>query len=221
MQKLVQGIHEFQQNVFPEHKRFFENLEKGQNPSALFLTCSDSRINPNLITQTEPGELFIVRNAGNIVASAQKSGGGEIASIEYAVAALKIRDLIICGHNDCGAMRGLIDPSLCEKLPHMKEWLTNTEKTKNIIQTAYQHLKDQNLLTATVEENVLVQIENLLTHDFIRQAVDAKQLRLHAWVYHFSKGDIFSFDQEKHDFISIADHEPRPIRVSQISELQE
>ena len=117
MQKLVQGIHHFQRNIFSSQRELFERLAVGQNPDALFITCSDSRINPNLITQTEPGELFIVRNAGNIVPPYGASEGGEAAAIEFAVVGLGVKDIIICGHSQCGAMKGLLDPKSLDGLP--------------------------------------------------------------------------------------------------------
>ena len=116
MQKLVEGIHQFQKEVFSSKQPLFEGLADGQHPLALFITCSDSRINPNLLTQTEPGELFILRNAGNIVPPYGAVEGGEAATIEYAVSVLGVKDIIICGHSHCGAMGGLLDQPLLEKL---------------------------------------------------------------------------------------------------------
>jgi carbonic anhydrase len=108
MQKLVDGVHQFQENVFGAKQALFERLADGQQPLALFITCSDSRIDPCLLTQTQPGELFILRNAGNIVPPYGQGSGGEAATIEYAVCALKLKDIIVCGHSHCGAMNGLL-----------------------------------------------------------------------------------------------------------------
>jgi hypothetical protein len=110
MQKLITGVHDFQNRVFDKHRELFERLSQGQNPEALFITCSDSRINPNMITQTEPGDLFILRNAGNIVPPFGATNGGEAGTIEFAVSALGVRDIIVCGHSLCGAMKGHIRP---------------------------------------------------------------------------------------------------------------
>ena len=104
MQKLLEGLHHFQQNIFSSQRELFERLAKGQSPETLFITCSDSRINPNLLTQTQPGELFILRNAGNIIPPYGAANGGEGATIEYAVAVLGVKDIIVCGHAHCGAM---------------------------------------------------------------------------------------------------------------------
>ena len=117
MQKLVNGIHEFQEKYFTSHKSLFERLAQGQQPLALFITCSDSRIDPNLLTQTQPGELFIMRNAGNIVPPYGAVLGGEAATIEYALSVLKVNDIIVCGHSHCGAMNGLLHPDQVSELP--------------------------------------------------------------------------------------------------------
>src|SRR5688500_2269130 len=164
MQKLSEGIRQFQPNIFRPRREWFESLAGGQRALAVFVTCSDSRVNPNLITQTEPGELFIVRNAGNIVPPHQPAPGGEEATIEFAIAALGIKDVIVCGHTRCGAMRGLLGPDGLADMPAVRHWLSHAEATRRIIREKYGHLSDLPLLTAAAEENVLVQLENLRTH---------------------------------------------------------
>src|SRR5437763_2332951 len=117
MQKLIQGIHRFQQESFRPLQSLFEQLSKGQSPETLFITCSDSRIDPNLLTRSEPGDLFIVRNAGNIVPPHGAAAGGEAASVEFAVAAFGVKDVVVCGHSDCGAMKALLRPEAVAGLP--------------------------------------------------------------------------------------------------------
>ncbi len=211
MQKLVLGIHKFRSKVFATKKDLFHKLAKGQHPSALFITCSDSRINPNLVTQTEPGDLFVIRNAGNII-PAYPETGGELASIEFAVKGLQIQDIIICGHSDCGAMKGVLSrpqPSL--GMPHLSTWLRHADRTQEIMSTQYRHLEGDRLLTATVEENVLVQIENLKSHAFIKEALDEDRLKIHAWVYKFETGQVFYYDPflQQYQLLS-EDTEPCP-----------
>src|SRR5205807_7100192 len=109
--------------VFARKKELFSQLGKGQTPLALFIACSDSRINPNLLTQTEPGELFILRNAGNLVPPHGAGSGAEAATVEYAVEQLRVRDIILCGHSRCGAMHGLLEPAALAKLPSVAGWL--------------------------------------------------------------------------------------------------
>src|SRR5438445_5600665 len=164
MQKLIQGIHQFQKESFRPLRGLFEELAKGQNPETLFITCSDSRIDPTLLTKAQPGDLFILRNAGNIVPPHEAGNGGEAATIEFAVAALGIKDIIICGHSHCGAMQGLLRPELVASLPALSSWLAHADTTRSIIRDNYAHLDGHRLLTVAVEENVLVQLENLRTH---------------------------------------------------------
>jgi carbonic anhydrase len=204
MQKLVQGIHQFQQSTFENQKRLFERLSKGQQPIALFITCSDSRINPNLLTQTDPGELFIMRNAGNIIPPYGAVRGGEAATIEYAVSILKVKDIIICGHSLCGAMGAILNPSATEELPAVRDFLCHAEATTRIIKENYAHItNEQARLTATVEENVLVQLENLRTHPSVAAAVMRGDLKLHGWVYKFETGQVFAYEPEHGQFLSI------------------
>lgn len=129
MEKLIRGIHEFQSTHFSPQRELFQRLAGGQRPDALFITCSDSRIDPSLLTQTKPGELFILRNAGNIVPPYGAANGGEGATIEYAIRALGIRDIIVCGHTHCGAMQGLLQPEALEDLPAVRSWLSHAEAT--------------------------------------------------------------------------------------------
>jgi carbonic anhydrase len=204
MQKLVQGIHKFQQNTFAHQKRLFERLSKGQQPIALFITCSDSRINPNLLTQTDPGELFIMRNAGNIVPPYGAVRGGEAGTIEYAVSVLKVKDVIICGHSLCGAMGAILNPSSTDELPAVKDWLAHAEATARIIKENYSHIDDdQAKLTAAVEENVLVQLENLRTHPCVAAAMMRGDLKIHGWVYKFETGHVFAYDPNHGQFLPI------------------
>lgn len=204
MQKLVKGIHQFQNDIFSSKQGLFEGLAQGQHPLALFITCSDSRINPNLLTQTEPGELFILRNAGNIVPPYGAVEGGEAATIEYAVSVLGVKDIVICGHSHCGAMGGLLDQSQVEKLPAVRSWLGHAESTHRIIEENYTHLMDPAArLTTTVEENVLVQLEHLRTHPAVAVALEQNTLNVHGWVYKFETGQVFGFDPQQTQFVPI------------------
>lgn len=206
MQKLIEGLHQFQESIFSPRREFFERLVHGQRPEALFITCSDSRVNPNLITQTEPGELFILRNAGNIIPPYGAANGGEGATIEYAVGALNVQDIIVCGHSRCGAMSGLLKPETLQDLPLVLSWLSHAEATRRIMKENYQHLKDDALLTATVEENVLVQIENLRTYPVIAARLGRGELRLHAWIYKMETGKVFAYDPMQGQFVSLMDN---------------
>ncbi|MFV2070310.1 MAG: carbonic anhydrase [Pirellulales bacterium] len=204
MQKLVAGIHQFQQEIFGEKRSLFERLAEGQRPLALFITCSDSRIDPSLLTQTDPGELFILRNAGNIVPPHGVLHGGEAATIEYAVNILRVADIVVCGHSHCGAMAGLLAPESVEKLPAVRDWLGYAEVTQRIIQENYEHITSPEArLTATVEENVLVQVENLRTHPAVATALASHSISIHAWVYKFETGQVFSYQPDRHQFLPL------------------
>ena len=208
MQKLVDGVHNFQRGVFGSQREFFQKLVDGQRPMALFITCSDSRILPNLITQTKPGELFIMRNAGNIVpAHGAATGGGEAATIEFAVSVLGVPDIIVCGHTHCGAMKALLGPTggLAD-MPATRKWLGHAAATRQIMKDKYQHLEAENLLTACVEENVLVQLENLRTHPVVAAGLARKTVNLHGWVYKLATGDVFAFNPDEGQFNPL----PRP-----------
>ncbi len=204
MQRLVDGVQKFQSHVFSAQRHLFEKLAEGQNPLALFITCSDSRINPNLITQTDPGELFILRNAGNIVPPYGASRGGEEGSIEYAVSVLGVEDIIVCGHSHCGAMSALLNPEMAAPYPAIRNWLDHAEGTRRIIEENYKHLDGEFARqTAAVEVNVLVQLDNLRTHPAVAAALAREQLNLHAWVYEFETGKVFAFDSPAGQFMPI------------------
>lgn len=204
MQKLVQGIHQFQSGIFSTKQQLFEGLVDGQHPLALFITCSDSRIDPNLLTQTEPGELFVLRNAGNIVPPYGVVNDGVAATIEYAVGVLGVEDIIICGHSHCGAMSGLLDQSKLDKLPAVRAWLSLAESTQRIMRENYAHITDADArLAATVEENVLVQLEHLRTHPTVAAALARKALNLHGWVYKFETGQVFGYRPQDGQFAPI------------------
>jgi carbonic anhydrase len=204
MQKLIHGLHQFQASVFSSQRELFERLARRQSPETLFITCSDSRVNPNLITQTQPGELFILRNAGNIIPAHGAAHGGEGATVEYAVAMLGVKDIIICGHSHCGAMTGLLDLDSLAELPAMRQWLTHAEATRRIVRENYGHLSDGALLTATIEENVLNQLENLRTHPAVAAALSRRALSLHGWVYKIETGEVFAYDPEEEQFLPLA-----------------
>ncbi len=204
MQKLVKGIHRFQHEIFGTKRELFETLVDGQRPLALFITCSDSRIDPALMTQTEPGELFILRNAGNIVPPHGAGNGGEAATIEFAVKVLGVKDIIICGHSYCGAMNGLLEADVLADLPAMKQWLSHAGPTVQIIRDNYEHISESSArLTAAIEENVLVQLENLRTHPSVAAALERKDLHVHAWVYRFESGEVFAYDPGQEQYVPL------------------
>ena len=163
-------------------------------------------MNPNLITQTKPGELFILRNAGNIVPAWGAHNGAEAATIEYAIEALGIRDIIVCGHTHCGAMKAVLgDPADLADLPAVASWVKHAEATRRVMRTHYRDLPEAARLETCVEENVLAQIENLRTHPAVFAALTRGELQLHAWVYELETGQVDSFDPDCGQFVAVGE----------------
>ena len=208
VQQLVAGVHRFRHEVFRQQRELFESLAKRQDPQTLFITCSDSRIDPNLITHTAPGDLFVLRNAGNLVPAYGASRGGEVATIEFAVAGLAVRDIVVCGHSHCGAMKALMHPEYVAEMPAVADWLKHAEATRRIIGAKYQHLSGEARLDAAIEENVLMQLENLQTHPAVAVALAKGQIKLHAWVYEIETGEVFAYDDTSGQFMALGDLRP-------------
>jgi carbonic anhydrase len=201
MTRLIRGALDFQRRVFGTQQSLFARLAKGQRPPTLFITCSDSRINPNLLTQTEPGELFILRNAGNLVPPHGTPTGGEEATIEYAVVYLKVRDIIVCGHSHCGAIQGLLHPEALKDLPRVTEWLTYARA----ILPALADEPEDSRLDRAIEANVLLQLEHLRTQPPVSAALAARTLWLHGWVYQFETGNVRTFDPVAGHFVPLSE----------------
>ena len=201
MEKVLKGLIRFQKEVFAKKKEVFDALSKQQKPSVLFVTCSDSRIDPSLLTQTDPGDLFIIRNAGNLIPTYGVAIGGSTATIEYGVSVLQVKDIIVCGHTDCGAMKGLLNPETLQELPAVKAWLQHAETTVRIVKDHYAHLKGDELFAATIRENVLVQLDHLRTHPAVATRLRRGDLRLHGWVYSIGTGEVWAYDFEKKEFV--------------------
>lgn len=205
MQKLEAGIHQFQADYFASNRQLFEQLaEKGQNPEALFITCSDSRVVPNLFTNAGPGELFIVRNIGNIVPSFDRGVmGGVAAAIEYAVSVLEVSNIIVCGHTGCGAIKAILDPEQVRGLPHVARWVAESEGIPKLVEERYGHLEGEARMVAAVEENVLLQLENLRSFDFITKRLESGKLKMNGWVFKIATGEVFDFDPRSGQFLKL------------------
>jgi carbonic anhydrase len=202
--RILQGVLSFQRRIFGTKKSLFGRLAGGQQPLALFVTCSDSRINPNLLTQTEPGELFILRNAGNLVPPAGVPGG-EAATVEYAVAHLKVREVMVCGHSGCGAIQGLLKPEAVASMPAVAGWLAHAQGVLADLPPVSEALPAEKRLELAIQKNVLLQMEHLKGHPAVRAALDAGALRLHGWVYHFATGNVDVYDPLMGRFVPLSD----------------
>jgi carbonic anhydrase len=184
MVTLASGLRKFQNQVYPKMREDFQKLASGQSPETLFITCSDSRIDPSLVTQTRPGELFVIRNAGNIV---PPPGTGELsveATIQYAVDVLKVRHIVVCGHSHCGAIQGLLNLSTLDEMPAIKHWVLKSEKILQRIDDR----KDR--ICQAIGANVTLQLDHLQQYPCVAEAMSNGRLSLHGWVYHFESGKI-------------------------------
>jgi carbonic anhydrase len=191
--KFLGGISRFQKHVYPRHRRLFERLALEQQPEALFITCADSRIDPCMLTQTKPGELFICRAIGNVV---PRYGdiGGVTATIEYAVGVLRVPAIIVCGHTDCGVIKGAINPDALKAFPDVTSWLRHAHVGRR------KYEPDAKTILALTERNVVNQLKNLRTHPAVRARLKKRDLALHGWVYHIATGAVTAYDAEKRKF---------------------
>jgi carbonic anhydrase len=192
LEELKAGIRRFRTKIYPPNKATYEHsVSEPQRPHALFVTCADSRIDPELITQSGPGDLFVTRNVGNLVPAYGEMMGGVSAVIEYAVSALKVQHVVICGHSDCGAMKGLLEPEALEKMPTVKSWLKNAHAALSVALSLAEHdEKPSDLKRRLTEENVLLQMQHLRTHPSVAGAMAREELTISGWVYDIGKGEV-------------------------------
>lgn len=205
MQEIIEGIIRFQRDVFPQQIALFKRLSSSQSPSTLFVTCSDSRVVPELLTQTEPGALFVIRNAGNIVPSYGPEPGGVSATVEYAVAVLGVRDIVICGHSDCGAMTAITTCKNLDHLPAVASWLRYADAAKAINESRT-HSSDAERLDAMVKENVVAQLANIRTHPSVAVGLAKKTLQLHGWIFDIESGGMLALDGRTGNFLPLVDN---------------
>jgi len=205
MRDIINGFLRFQQDIFPARKELFKTLATGQTPKALFISCSDSRMVPELVTQREPGELFVIRNAGNIVPSFGPEPGGVSATVEYAVAQLKVTDIVICGHSDCGAMTAVATCACLEHMPAVKNWLRHTDAAR-MINESRTFANETERINGMVRENVIAQLNNIRTHPSVALGLAQGGLTLHGWVYDIETGSIDALDAATNKFVPLAEH---------------
>jgi carbonic anhydrase len=202
VQKLIQGILEFRRHVLPAYRMTFARLATSQHPDCLFIACADSRVVPNLFASTQPGDLFVVRNVGNLVPAPPAAPSAEAsvaAAIEFSVEALGVKDIVVCGHSNCGAMKGLLQPPA--HVPHVAAWLQNGA-------TALERFRRDGGLEADLPEhdalsqvNVLTQVERVETYACVRERVRAGRLRVHGWWFEIGTADVHVFDATRGRFM--------------------
>ncbi len=206
MERIISGALRFQREVHPQRKAFFQELSLGQSPTAMFIGCADSRVVPEVLTQQDPGSLFVVRNAGNIVPPSSTVPGGVAASIEYAVAVLGIPDIVVCGHSGCGAMTAILrGGESLEKLPAVSRWLRYADAARDIVAKTCPGASEAEKLAALIRANVLAQLSNLATHPPVAEGIAAGRLRLHGWVYDIGSGEVETFDARPGRWIPLAE----------------
>lgn len=203
MQKIIDGFLKFQKEVFPERSDLFKKLADQQSPKVLFITCSDSRVVPELLTQQDPGDLFVIRNAGNIVPSYGPEPGGVSATVEYAISVLKVSDIVICGHSNCGAMAAISSCQCLDHLPAVAHWLRYADAAKVVV-AAREYATPLERANALVRENVVAQLANIRTHPSVALALSQGQLTLHGWVYDIENGAIDALDASTKTFVPLA-----------------
>jgi len=205
MQRLIEGVHRFQSEEFGRYRELFTKLsQEGQKPHTLFITCSDSRVLAELITQSKPGDLFVVKNVGNIVppASAVGSTNSTAAAIEFAVHTLQVDDIVVCGHSQCGAMAALMEgvPEAAA-MPHLCEWISLADPVRRVIEENYGHLHEAlSRTTAAAEENVLFALENLRTYPCVKARLADGSLHLHAWFFKIATAELYFYDLTTRQF---------------------
>ncbi|HEX4308442.1 MAG TPA: carbonic anhydrase [Acidobacteriaceae bacterium] len=207
MKRLLQGYARFRRDVFPQMKDHFHLLADTQNPDILFITCADSRVVPNLIFQSEPGDLFISRVIGNIIPPFGQMAGGISATIEYAVEVLHVRHIIVCGHSDCGAIKAALAASSAPagrpdvaRLPLTAKWLGYIESAWKYVPPGVSRDDPGTLDVALIRANVVAQIENLKTHPEVARALAHNQLLVHGWYYDILTGSIEAWVENENRF---------------------
>jgi carbonic anhydrase len=205
MQDIIEGFLKFRRDVLPQRTDLFKELATSQHPSTLFISCSDSRLVPELVTQREPGDMFVIRNAGNIVPPYGPEPGGVSATVEYAVAALGVTDVVICGHSNCGAMTAIATCKCMDHMPAVSNWLRYADSAK-IVNDAHEHKDEHDRVDSLVHENVIAQLENLKTHPSVRLALAQGHLALHGWVYDIESGAIDALDGATSRFVPLAEN---------------
>ena len=204
MQEIIEGFLKFQRDIVPERRELFRKLATRQTPRTLFISCSDSRMVPELVTQQEPGDLFVIRNAGNIVPSFGPEPGGVSATVEYAVAALGVTDVVICGHSDCGAMTAIATCKCLDHMPAVSNWLRYADSAK-LVNESREHASESDRVDSMVRENVIAQLANIQTHPSVRLAQEQGRLNLHGWVYDIETGSIDALSSDRRTFVPLAE----------------
>ena len=214
MNELIGRVFSFEKTVFPNSADLYGQLAThGQFPKALMISCADSRVVPEQIMQAQPGDLFVCRNAGNIVPPFATHNGGVSSTVEYAVMALGVRDIIVCGHSGCGAMKALSDPTGLEAMPNVAAWLRHGVAAENVVTSSYPEMTGDERVRAISLENVVAQINHLRTHPSVASAMARGEMALHGWFVDIHAGQILALDGETGRFEALHEGTPLPVAV--------
>lgn len=205
LEQLKNGVRRFRSEIYPQQAELFaQAASEPQRPHTLFIACADSRIDPNAITSSGPGEVFALRNIGNLVPAYGEMLGGVSAVIEFAVSALGVRHVVVCGHTDCGAMKALLDPGSMVKMPSVRNWLTNAHAARMVAETIHEREVEERssrpLIDVLTEQNVLLQIQHLKTHPSVAGAMAMGELTVSGWIYAIGTGDVYIAEDGERTF---------------------
>ncbi len=207
LEQLKDGVRKFRSEVYPQRAEMYvQAAAEPQRPHTLFITCADSRIDPNEITSTGPGEVFVTRNIGNMVPAYGEMLGGVSAVIEFAVGALGVKHVVICGHSECGAMKALLTPESVDKLPTVKSWLKNAHAALTVSESLHERKGENSerpLIDVLTEQNVLLQLQHLKTHPSVAGALAAGHLTISGWVYDIGAGAVRVAEDGQREFVSV------------------
>lgn len=207
LEQLKTGVRQFRSDVYPERAEMYTRaVVEPQRPHTLFIACADSRVDPIELTQASPGEVFVLRNIGNMVPAYGEMLGGNSAVIEFAVSALRVKHIVICGHSDCGAMKALLDPESVESMPTVKRWLTNAHAALAVTETLHNKTEaGRDLLPVLTEQNVLLQAQHVKTHPSVAAAMAAGELTVSGWVYDIGKGQVRIAEDGQRAFTTVTE----------------
>jgi len=221
MRKLIMGIVDFRERLLPQLAQRFHDLAEGQTPNALFITCSDSRVVPDLLAATDPGELFVMRNVGNLVPPATVEGAStgdlsEASAIEYAVLLLKVRSVVVCGHSECGAMKAALARKPMPNTPNLAKWLHHSASAVFRLDQEGPLDPRLNPCNQLSQLNVLVQLEHLATYPIVRERIADGSLHLSGWWFEIAKGEVYVYQREERRF-EIIDRTAAERLISQLN----
>jgi carbonic anhydrase len=220
MNEVIGRVFKFEKHVFARHADLYGRLAtNGQSPKALMISCADSRIVPELILQAEPGDLFVTRNAGNIVPPFAQANGGVSSAVEYAVLALDVTDIIVCGHSGCGAMEALLRPGALDEMPNVAAWLRHSHAAQGVVRNCYSDLDDKERVRVLSLENIVCQLAHLRTHPSVAAGIARGKIALHGWFVDIHSGSILALDGRSGHFAPVRDDAPLPIALPHAARL--